>query len=108
MTRTLPAAEVRQQLDKLLDQTQSGGDSILIERNGKAAAALVPVEVYEKAMEGRRRFADAVADFRKHVRQDVPPEELERIIDREVEIVRAERFAKESQDPAPENENGKT
>jgi len=43
MTKTLPASEVAQNVDALLDGVAENGDEILIERDGRVIAKLVPV-----------------------------------------------------------------
>ena len=43
MTKTLPASEVAQNFEALLNGIIENGDEILIERDGRVIAKLVPV-----------------------------------------------------------------
>lgn len=48
MIREAPAMTVRQNLGELLNEVQYRRDSIVITKSGKAVAALVDIELFEK------------------------------------------------------------
>lgn len=56
MTKTVPAVKARQQLGSLLNEVDLQGTSIVIERDGKAKAVMIPVAQFE-AMQRRREQA---------------------------------------------------
>lgn len=50
--------DLRQNLDKLLAQVETGNDSILIRKDGKPVAALVDAELFARINRVRDRFDD--------------------------------------------------
>ena len=48
MTKTVPADEVAQNFDALLDGVAENGDEVLVEKEGRVVARLVPNEKRER------------------------------------------------------------
>ena len=88
MTRIVSATEAGAELGQLLDRARERGDSIIIEKDGRPAAALVPMEKYEQIMQSRRRAREAISEFQKHV-SPLPDAELDALIDQEIDVVRS-------------------
>ncbi len=61
MEQALGVTEARTRFAELIDQVRYQGDTVTLLKNGKPAAVLVPVELYER-WKARRR--DAVAAIR--------------------------------------------
>lgn len=61
MAQTVPVRELRQNLARLLDDVATRRDHIVVTRNGKPAAALVPVDEYAALEETAEILSDAGA-----------------------------------------------
>ena len=48
MEQRLGVSAARERLADILDNVRFRGESYIVERHGKAAAAIVPIEVYER------------------------------------------------------------
>ena len=48
MEHTVGATETRQRFSELIDKVRYQGDFVIVLKNGKPAAALVPNELYER------------------------------------------------------------
>ena len=86
MSKMLGIAEARNSFRAIVDQVQYQGDSYIISRNGKPAAAVVPVEVYEAWKQQRAEFFDLVRRMQKEA--NLKPKEADRLAD---EAIRAAR-----------------
>ena len=62
MEQALGVTEARTRFAELIDQVRYRGDTVTLLKNGKPAAVLVPVELYER-WKARRR--DTVAAIRR-------------------------------------------
>ena len=60
MEKELGVTKAREQFGELVEQVQYQGDAIVISRNGKPAAAIVPIEVYEGWKRQRKEFFDMI------------------------------------------------
>jgi prevent-host-death family protein len=58
MAQTVPVKELRQNLARLLDDVAERRDHVLVTRNGKPAAALVPIDEYEALEETAEILSD--------------------------------------------------
>lgn len=58
MARTVPVRELRSHLAGFLDDVADRRDHVVVTRNGKPAAALIPIDEYE----GLEETADILAD----------------------------------------------
>ena len=77
MRKTVNAVRARGKLGEILDEVHYRGDQYIIERSGKAMAAVVPVEQYEQWRKERDAFFSLVDEVRSR-NVDAGPEELER------------------------------
>ncbi len=60
MDKTIGIAEARTGFRDLVDRVQYEGNAYIISRNGKPAAAVVPVEVYENWRRQRQEFFSTI------------------------------------------------
>ena len=67
MDKTLSLSEAKIKLNRLVDDVSSKGDEIIITKNGKAAAVLVPTALYEGWSETKAIQSDP--DFIKDIQQ---------------------------------------
>jgi antitoxin YefM len=58
MAKTVPVREFRSKLSELLSEVADGRDHVLITRNGRPAAALVPIDEYEALEETAEILSD--------------------------------------------------
>lgn len=58
MTQTVPVGEFRSNLSKWLSQVADRRDHLLVTRNGRPAAALVPIDEYEALEETAEILSD--------------------------------------------------
>ena len=87
MEKTIAAVQAPRQFGELLQGVIGSGDHVVMERQGEAVAALVPIEVYEQWKRGRRRFfaqASAAAE-----QAGLAPQEAQALADQAVQAVRA-------------------
>lgn len=96
MIRTVQTVEARARLGQLVDQARYRGDSVIIEKNGQPAAALVPLELLYKHQRTKRDAAKAFRDFAEDASTGLSEDEIARLIDREVATVRAIRSGNSS------------
>jgi antitoxin YefM len=61
MAKTVPAREFRSNLSKLLSDVADRRDHVLVTRNGRPAAALVPIDEYEALEETAEILSDPTA-----------------------------------------------
>lgn len=89
MTVRMGAREARTNFAELLGRVKYGGETFIVERSGKAMAALVPVELYERWLAEREK-AFRVIDRIWSEQPDVDPAEIEADITEALEAVRAD------------------
>ena len=75
MERKLGVTKAREKFGEIIDRVQYQGDTFIINRHGRAAAAVVPVEVYENWKQQRRMFFDAIRKMQDD-NKDIDPEEV--------------------------------
>ena len=61
MAKTIPVRELRSNLSRLLSDVADRRDHVLVTRNGRPAAALVPVDEYEALEETAEILSDPAA-----------------------------------------------
>ena len=88
MEKVLGVTEARKKFSNIVEQVQYQGDSYLISRYGKPAAAVVPVEVYENWQRQRAEFFDLIRDMQEEA--DLSPEEADRIAAEAVAAIRGQ------------------
>lgn len=77
MEKELSVTQAREKFSDLVEQVQYQGDTYVISRHGKPAAAVVPIEVYENWKRQRREFFDQIREIQQRV--DLEPEEADRL-----------------------------
>lgn len=87
MDKVVGIAEARDSFREIVDQVQYEGDAYVISRNGKPAAAVVPLEVYEAWKRQRDEFFDLVRQMQKGA--NLKPKDAERLASEAVRAVRA-------------------
>jgi prevent-host-death family protein len=95
MKRTICAVEARKRLGELLESVYYRGDEIVIERAGKPMAVVIAASRYEAFQQQRRRFLDIIHELNEQAKTD-EEREIERLVEEEIQAVRAERRAQES------------
>ena len=87
MRKTVSAMRARGNLGQILEEVYYRGDQYIIERSGKAMAAVVPVEQYEQWRKERDAFFRLVDEVRSR-NVDAGPEDLPR------DLIAAKRAAR--------------
>ena len=80
MERVLGITEARQEFSNVVERVQHQGDSYIISRHGKPAAAVVPVEVYEGWKRQRRDLFDAIRKIQEANRGADPDEVMQDVL----------------------------
>lgn len=88
MRKTVNAVRARNNLGRILEEVCYRGDQYVIERSGKAMAAVVPVEQYEQWRKERETFF-RLADEIRQGNRTAKPEKIERDIAASRRAVRA-------------------
>jgi prevent-host-death family protein len=86
MERQMGITEAREKMAEIVEQVQYQGNSFIINRHGKPAAAVVPVEVYENWKQQRNELFDLIRQMQE--RANLDPEEAERLAAEAVAAVR--------------------
>ena len=90
MERVLGITKARAELGNLIEQVQYQGDSYIISRHGKPAAAVVSIEVYESWKRQRKAFFDAIRKIQE-ANKDAEPDEVMRDLLQAQQAVRSSR-----------------
>lgn len=99
IARTMKISDVKQQLNRLVNEIYQQGARIVVEKSGIPVAGIVSVTDLRRL----ERLDQERADFFKVLDEfgaafaDVPLEELEREVERALSEVRAEQRARQSQ-----------
>lgn len=88
MKRKMSITEARKQFSDLIEQVRFRGDSYIISKRGKPAAAVVPVQVYENWRRQRAAFFDKVRSTQKAV--SLSPEEAEVLAMESISTIRSD------------------
>lgn len=89
MEKELGVTQARKEFSTILENVQHQGDSYVISRHGKPAAAVIPIDVYERWKRQRQAFFDSIRELQQ--RADLSPEEARRLATETVAAVRKER-----------------
>lgn len=104
-TETMSEADAREQYSEILERVRKDDEQVIIEKNGVPVAAIVPLSVVRDAETTERRrqnLREAFETTRKAMR-GVPPEEIEREIEKAVaEVEEARRQRGDSTASAPD------
>jgi prevent-host-death family protein len=77
MEKEMGVTKAREKFGDLVEQVQYQGDTFIINRNGKPAAAIVPIEVYESWKKERAAFFDLFRQAQENA--NLTSEEAERL-----------------------------
>ena len=80
--------EAREKFSNIVERVQYQGDSYVISRYGKPAAAVVPVAVYETWQRQRDEFFDLIRNLHKEA--NLSPQEADRLAKEAVAAIRTE------------------
>jgi prevent-host-death family protein len=86
MEKTIGAFEARRSFGEILQDVAARGDKYVVERHGKAVAAVVPIEVYEQWKRARGEFFRRLRGLSETA--NLPPEEAERLAAEAIRAVR--------------------
>ncbi len=86
MERMIGVTKAREVFGELVEQVQYQHDVYIINRNGKPAAAIVPVDVYERWKSERQAFFDLIRKSQTLV--NMSPEEAETLASEAIAAVR--------------------
>lgn len=92
MKRTLTAMEARRKFGEMLEDVRRG-DEVVIERAGKIMGVMIPPGRYQMIERRREEFWKTVEEMRESFK-DVPPDEIDRMVDEAVRQVRGKNRAK--------------
>ena len=65
MEKMISLTEARKQFSGIVNEVMYQGDTYVIEKQGKPAAAVVPMDVYEQWRRRRERFFDLIRDVQE-------------------------------------------
>lgn len=89
MERKIGITQARANFSELVEEVEYRGETYIIDRRGRPAAALVPIEVYELWKRRRSELFDLIRQVQREA--DLDPEEAERLAAEAVEATRATR-----------------
>jgi prevent-host-death family protein len=87
MEKKLGVTEARGKFREIVEQVQHHGDTYIINRHGKPAAAMVPIEVYEVWKRQRSELFDLIRTMQTEA--NLTPEESARLVAESIADVRA-------------------
>lgn len=87
MEKNISVSQAREKLGDLVEQVQYQGDTYIINRNGKPAAAVVPLEVYESWKRERQAFFDFLRQAQG--RASLTPEVADKVASEAVAAIRS-------------------
>lgn len=88
MPKAISAVDTRRLLGALLDDVARNGAEYVVERWGKPAAAIIPIQTYEKNVTDRNDGFDRIEALRQRLIQTAGAEDLEEVIDGATEAER--------------------
>ena len=62
MEKIIGVTKARDEFRKIIDEVQYRGDKYVINRHGKPAVAVVPIQVYENWKQHRNRLFDLISE----------------------------------------------
>jgi prevent-host-death family protein len=73
MTRTISISEAKTHLSELVGRMMYAGEQVIIERHGKAVAAMIPIEDYMEFEQQRRTKGGGHQDGQQEVFSGINP-----------------------------------
>lgn len=92
MEKIIKSSVLRSQLSPILDEVQFNRDNYIIERNGRPAAVIVPLDIYENWKQNRQRFFDTIRQVQQ-ANQDADPDEVMELVLQAQQAIRSESAA---------------
>jgi antitoxin (DNA-binding transcriptional repressor) of toxin-antitoxin stability system len=96
MVKKVSATVAHQSFSEIIDRIQSNGEEYIIEQNGHAVAALVPVEVLLNRQQARDRIGVILSERAQHVASlgiEINEKALGQLVNAEVHKVRHARHS---------------
>jgi prevent-host-death family protein len=91
MDRVIGVTEARSRFGEIVDRVQYQGDTVVLEKNGKPAAAIIPFALFEKFLKNREAAFQVVAEVQEQNKElDMDEDELMEFINEAVREVRAQ------------------
>jgi len=87
MEKVIDTAEVGRSLGRILQDVATNGDRVVVERNGEAIAAVIPMDVYNQWKRTREAFFERMRHVSK--RANLSPDEADQLAAEAVAAVRA-------------------
>lgn len=84
MERKLGLAKAREKFSEIIEQVQYQGESFVINRHGKPAAAVVPIEVYENWKQQRKTFFETIRKLQEGNQEFDPDQAWEDVIQAQI------------------------
>lgn len=75
MEKTIAVTKARDKFRSIVDEVQYQGDKYVIERHGKPAVAVVPIQIYENWKKQRERLFEIINDVQS-ANIDADPDEV--------------------------------
>jgi prevent-host-death family protein len=88
MEKEFGIAKAREQFGELVEQVQYLGDSIIINRNGKKAVAIVSIEIYEKWKQERKDFFEQIRQMQTN--SGLQPDKADKLANEAVSAIRSQ------------------
>jgi prevent-host-death family protein len=91
MDRVLGVTEARSRFGEIVDKVQYQGDTVVLEKNGKPAAAIIPFALFEKFLKNREAAFQVITEVQEQNKDlDMSEDELLDFINEAVHEVRAQ------------------
>jgi prevent-host-death family protein len=91
MDRVLGVTEARSRFGEIVDKVQYQGDTVVLEKNGKPAAAIIPFTLFEKFLKNRAVAFQVVTEVQEQNKElDMSEDELLAFVNEAVHEVRAQ------------------
>ena len=81
MEKSLGITELREVLGNVFDEVQYQDASFIVERRGKPAGVIVPVQVYEKWKQNRERLFELIETAQANSGDNDPDEIMDLVLD---------------------------
>lgn len=97
MPKVVTSTELQKNTRDVIDWARTRGDTIIVETYGKPMVAILDIGEYEELLRIRRehireRFTEALGRIREATK-DIPPEEVEQLVNEARQAVRAEQLS---------------
>lgn len=99
MRVTVSAVDARKHLGSILDDVRLRGKTFIIERDGRPAAAVVPLAQLEKLEKERDTAFNRIDALRERVAERVSAEEFDDLVTAELKALRAARRSTDARTP---------